>query len=633
MFNKFSSYFFRQKTKIFTSGKTFFTNTSKRNILKYATLGSLATFSAFQISNNLQIPQSLNPENFPQIPSIQAEEIQLSRVMVGNVSDLQPGQMKEVQVGPDPKKDTVVIANVEGTIYCVGSKCSHFGAPMAQGMLFGERVFCPWHLASFSVITGQPDFGPVFKALPTYTVEIENGKIFVNVPKSSPSSSIDVGMVDFEKVGSCSNQRFVIVGAGPAGLSAAETLRQSGFTGKITMVNKEGHLPYDRTIISKYLYGAKADGLKVRDKDFFSANQIEIMNDEVVGLDAGNKKLNLKNSGNLSFDKVLIATGLRPKPHQSFPYKEGGNVFYVRGADDARNLQKFVDSNSEPKNVVVIGGGFIGVESASTTKQKFKNANVSLVTRSEIQSKSLGNRVGAIWRNLSEKNGVNFRLNSGVKSVSRNSEGNVTSVTLLNGDVLPADMVIVGVGSLPNTDFLKNTGLKIQSSGKLRVNSFLKVSKDVYAAGDVISFYSELSQMDVNSEHYSEAICQGSHAAWNMLTKMVPYKTIPFYWTRAFNKSLAVLGNPRADMDVVVRGKPEEFNFIAYYVGKTGRIEGAAGMGYNKELIAMNQAMRLNIPLLAQNVVDPEYNWESLYNQIVTSKAPCKCQRKCNNES
>ena len=588
MFNRFSSFFFKQKSKFISFGSSIFKTTPRNKLLGSLVILGTGHLTIKNLSSNDGIENILDHTKINllnQIQTVQADEVELSRVMVGNAEDLQPGQMKEVQVGPDPKKDTVLIANVDGKIHCVGSKCSHFGAPMAQGMLFGERVFCPWHLASFSVITGYPDFGPVFKALPVYKVEIEDGKIYVNVPKKNPSLSTDVGMVNLTEAAKCENKKFVIVGAGPAGLAAAETLRQSGFTGKITIVNKEGHLPYDRTIVTKFLYGAKADGLKVRDKAFFEANQIEIINDEVVGIDVKQHNVSLKDSGNLDYDKVLITTGLRPRPHPQLPYQSGGNVFYVRGADDACNIQKFVESGSSPKNIVVIGGGFIGVESAATSKQKFKDANVSLVCRSDLHKSSLGNTVGSIWKNLSENNGVNFHMNSGVKAVNRNSKGDVTSVTLKNGDEIPADMVIVGIGSLPNTDFLKNSDIKLTEDGKVSPNSFLRAGKDVFAAGDIIEFYSPQINSRVSSEHYTEAISQGSFAAWNMLEKYIPYETVPFFWTRAFNKSMAVLGNVSGDLKVIVKGKPKEFNFIAYYVNNSGKIVGAAGMGHNKELI------------------------------------------------
>ena len=583
----------------------------------------------FNIGDRLSLLDSLSTRN---ALTVGANSVELTRVLVCNVEDLLPGQMKEVQVGPDKKKDTVLIANVNGSIHCVGSKCTHFGAPMAQGMLLGERVFCPWHLASFSVITGYPDFGPVFKALPVYKVEIEDGKIYVNVPKKAPSVPIDVGMVDFSKIGKCENKRFVIVGAGPAGLAAAETLRQSGFTGKITMVNKEGHLPYDRTIVSKFLYGAKAEKLQVRDNSFFENNQIDVVSDEVVGIDVNGHEVSLKSSGTLKYDKVLITTGLRPRPHPSLPYKPDGNVFYVRGANDAASIQNFIASGDEPKNVVVVGGGFISLESAATTKQKFKNANVSVVSRSEVHSKSLGDEVGRIWKSLSEKNGVSFHTNSSIKQVKHDSQGRVNSIVLKNGDELPADLVIVGVGSLPNTDFLRDAPLSFTSGGKVIPNSFLRAGKDLFVAGDITQVFSNLKDDFLNNEHYSEAISQGSNAAWNMLGKMIPYKTVPFFWTRAFNKSLAGVGQVSGDLNVIVKGKPDEFNFIAYYVDEGGIVRGAAGMGHNKELIAINQAMRLKMSLLAQDMIDPGFSWEVLYSRIRDLKEPCKCERKCNNE-
>ena len=349
----------------------------------------------------------------------------LQTIEACSVSDLAPGQMKEIVVGPDPKKDTVVLANVDGEFHCVGSKCSHFGAPLAKGILFGDRVFCPWHLASFSVITGFPDFGPVFDGLPVYKTEVKNGKVFITVPTSRPSTPLAVPTVNWNTQSACSNEHFVIVGGGPAGMAAAETLRQSGFTGRITMVSKEAALPYDRTILSKNLFGVTADKIKIRDQKYFDDNQIERVNALANGLDTKSRTVTLQNGQSLKYDKVLIATGLRPNPHSNFS-KQSKNVFYLREATDNVRIQGYFGGlESTPRNIVVIGGGFVGFETAGAVKSKYKEANVTVVTRSHVYSGSLGKDVGQIFQTFAEKNGVQFKTDETVKSVKYNAQGKV----------------------------------------------------------------------------------------------------------------------------------------------------------------------------------------------------------------
>ena len=635
MFNKNWSKWFRQSRRFFSSAKrdTYWNNPNflrnARIIASATVLGSIS-YPLLKDSSMFGLRERLNPNNF----KVFASQIEIKRILACELEDLQPGQMKEIQVGPNPKTDTVLIANVDGEIFCVGSKCSHYGAPLAQGMLFGERVFCPWHLASFSVKTGYPDFGPVFSALRVYKTEVTDGNIYVHVPEKEPSKFTDVGMVDLENVETCSNERMVVIGAGPAGLAAVETLRQSGFTGKITMINKEGYLPYDRTVLTKNMFGASASRLKVRDAEFFRRNKIFMVNDTAVEIDLKSKEIKLEKNDSVQYDQVLIVTGLRPRKLPDLVGENTQNVFYFRQADDTTNIQNYCTNlEEEPKNIMVLGGRFIGVESASSLKTKYKTANVNLVTRRDIYSNSLGPEIAPIWRKHSENNGVNFLLNQSITKVNKNSDNKVISVTLSTGQTIPTDLLFVAVGSQFNTDFLKDSGLNINSNGSMNVDSFLKAQKDVYVAGDISNVPYYLSGERIRSEHYTEAISQGSCAAWNMLGKFIPYETVPFFWTRAFNKSLACLGVFSGDDKVVIKGNPDKFNFIAYYFGKKGEFTGAVGMGHNKELIALNQAMRMDIVPTMSELVDPAFNWEVLYQQILDSGKKCACQRKCNNDS
>lgn len=210
--------------------------------------------------------------------------------------------------------------------------------------------------------------------------------------------------------------------------------------------------------------------------------------------------------------------------------------------------------------------------------------------------------------------------------------GQVTHIELRSGQTLPADAVFVATGSLPNTDWLQSSDIPLTKYGSIETDSFLKSDPHVFVAGDISSFPYRYLGQNLNSQHYSEAISQGSHAAWNMMGKYVPYQTVPFYWTRAFNKSLAFVGISCRDSEVVIKGEPAKLNFIAYYFDSLGRLTGAAGMGHNYDLIAINQAMRMGMRFRKEEVVAPDFDWKFLKERIAQSGKSCRCQRKCNME-
>jgi NADPH-dependent 2,4-dienoyl-CoA reductase/sulfur reductase-like enzyme len=198
------------------------------------------------------------------------------------------------------------------------------------------------------------------------------------------------------------------------------------------------------------------------------------------------------------------------------------------------------------KNIVVIGGSYIGVEAASSLKLGLKDAaNITVVSGgNQIYHNTVGSEVGRGLRVLSERNGVNFELGSRLASIESDEEGNAKTVVLENGKKLDADLVILGTGVTPNTWFLEG-GVALDADGGINADPFLRSTshKDVYAAGDIVSYPYFYTAERVRNEHISEAISTGSYAAKNMLGKMVPYDQVPFFWTRAFNKSISYVGN------------------------------------------------------------------------------------------
>lgn len=209
-------------------------------------------------------------------------------------------------------------------------------------------------------------------------------------------------------------------------------------------------------------------------------------------------------------------------------------------------------------------------------------------------------------------------------------KGNVTKVRLQDGKELDADLVITAIGVTPNTDFLK--GVALDKDGGLNADVFLRSTnqKDIFGAGDLVSYPYFAENTRIRVEHLSEAFNHGTYAAWNMLGKMIPYNGVPFFWTRQWNKAVACVGHISGGWDkLVIDGKTTDYNFAAYYF-KGGKIVGAAGMMRSKDLMAVNHAIKLNIPITADYFNGNVLDVERLKKELHAKSPKCHCSRAKN---
>ena len=211
-------------------------------------------------------------------------------ITVATTSEFSDGEMKQVSV----EGKEILLARVNGNFYAVGATCTHYGAPLVEGVLNGERLVCPWHHACFNITTGDLREPPAFDALPRYNVKIVNEHVVVRVPvdasdRRTPSMARRDGKDE---------RLFVIAGGGAAGYTAAQTLREDGFTGRIVLISREDHLPYDRPNLSKeYLQGnAEPSWLPLRSRDFFAEHDIELIRGaEIKRIDAAKRTIEFIN--------------------------------------------------------------------------------------------------------------------------------------------------------------------------------------------------------------------------------------------------------------------------------------------------------------------------------------------------
>lgn len=312
------------------------------------------------------------------------------QLFLTDANELDDGQMKEVKYGTK-ENESILVVKYKGKLYAMSNYCPHFGAPLHTGILVDNLLKCPWHGASFDITTGQKEVSPSLNDLPLYEI-FENEKgYYVNIP-------IDLQNVKKSKVPPMSKRdpndkrKFLIIGGGPAALSASESLRQSGYTGEIIMLSKDEYVPYDRTILSKFI-PKDMSKIQLRSPEFLKEYDIDIKNKaNVVTLDNKNKKVILEDGSEYTYDKLLLATGATPaKPKITGIDKK--HVFTLRTYDDIQNISEM---GSKSKDIVLIGGNFIGMESASNLKKAFKTANVTIIEMNQTPFyASLGKEVGS----------------------------------------------------------------------------------------------------------------------------------------------------------------------------------------------------------------------------------------------
>lgn len=374
----------------------------------------------------------------------------------------------------------------------------------------------------------------------------------------------------------------LIVGASAAGLSVAENLRRGGFTGQLTMIGDEHHLPYDRPPLSKeVLSGLWPDAkTQFRGRSTFSELDIDLrLGAGAERVDGSARIVTCSDGTQIAYDDLVIATGVRPRP---LPGTEGlQGVHVLRTRDDAQRLRSAL--RGRPR-LVIVGAGFLGAEVASVARTA--GADVTLVSDIDSPlSDVLGTELGGLLLRAHTDHGVH--LKTGVKVVAVTHHDNrVTGVELADGSTLPADAVLVAIGSIPNTEWLAGSGIPIGNG--VICDEFCSAQPGVWAAGDVASWHHVELDERLRLEHRTNAAEQGIAVARNILAadSPTPFTPVPYIWSDQYDLKLQIYGQTRgADAFAVIDGDLTDGRFVAVY-GKHGNVRGAVGAGMIRPLRA-----------------------------------------------
>ncbi|UVE58621.1 FAD-dependent oxidoreductase [Burkholderia sp. EMB26] len=465
------------------------------------------------------------------------------------LDDLADGAMIEGHVG-----DAAVLLVRRGDeLFAVGAQCPHYGGPLAEGLLVGDTIRCPWHHAAFCLRTGAMERAPALDGLPCWRVERRDGRAVVvdARPAAVPPALKAAGLP----------ASVVIVGGGAAAIAAAVTLRQEGYPHAITLLSADADPPYDRPNLSKdYLAGtAQADWLPLRAPSFYAEQRIDVRcNTRVTRIDPAQRSVELADGGRVDYGALLLATGAEPNK-LNVPGADLPHVCTLRSRADCDAL---IGKLKTARRCVVVGASFIGLEAAAALRTRGLDVHV-VAPDPHPMGRVLGDALGDTIKALHEAHGVVFHLGATPARIGPDS------VTLSSGDVLPADVVLVGIGVHPNVELAQDAGLAVERG--VTVDRFLQTSAPgIYAAGDIARWPDPLTGQRIRVEHWVVAERQGIVAARNLLGQQRPFDAVPFFWSQHYDLTLRYVGHAEQWERVEIEGDLGAHDCsIAYWRGNT----------------------------------------------------------------
>ena len=480
-------------------------------------------------------------------------------------------------IGGHVGDESVLLARRGQEIFAIGATCSHYGGPLAEGLMVGDAVHCPWHHARFSLRTGEAIAAPAFNPMPCWRVETRDGKAFVRekIDRSAQRKASARGPAGRHP------GRVVIVGGGAAGFAAAEMLRREGFGGSLTMISSDEAAPYDRPNCSKdHLAGnAPEDWMPLRPSEWYEEQNIDIRLDtQATAIDPKARQVTLATGDTLPFDSLLLATGAEPI-RLDIPGAALRHVHVLRSLADSRAI---IAAAKQARRAVVIGASFIGLEVAASLRAREIEVHVVAPEQRPLE-RVLGREYGDFIRSIHEEHGVIFHLGQTASAIETNG------VTLKGGATLPADLVVVGIGVRPRIELAERAGLEINRG--VVVDEWLETSvPGIFAAGDIARWPDPHTGESLRIEHWVVAERQGQTAARNILGQRQKFSDVPFFWSQHYDIPIAYAGHAEKWDDLEIEGDIKAGDSLVRY-RRQGKVLAVASIFRDIENLKAEAAM------------------------------------------
>jgi apoptosis-inducing factor 3 len=463
-----------------------------------------------------------------------------------SLSKLPAGKMLPGQVDGEE----VLLVHKGNKFFAVGAHCTHYGGPLAEGLLVGDTVRCPWHHACFGLSSGEALRAPALDPLPCWKVEKVGQKIFVR--EKLPAAATKRASAKSPKL----PESVVIIGGGAAGLAAADMLRREGYDRPLTILSADDSPPCDRPNLSKdFLAGtAQEEWIPLRPPGYYTDRKIDLLlGSRVASLDVKAKKVQLENGKIFPFGSLLLATGADPV-RLNIEGATDSQIHYLRTFADS---QAIIAKTANAKRVLVVGASFIALEVAASLRKRNIGVHVVAPDNHPLEH-VLGPKLGARVQKLHESHGVVFHFGTTVKRIDGNK------ITLDNRKTLTADFLVLGVGVRPSIALAEKAGLKMDRG--ITVNKYLETSAPgIFAAGDIARWPDPHSGEKIRAEHWVVAERQGQTAAKNILGQRQPFDAVPFFWSQHYDTAINYIGHAERWDTVKIDGSLAKLNCSVSY--------------------------------------------------------------------
>ena len=482
--------------------------------------------------------------------------------------------------------EPVILVRQGDHVFATGAVCTHYGGPLAEGLVVGETIRCPWHHARFDLRTGEAAGAPALNPVSCFNV-VRHGDM-LTLGEKKPA--------DFRVPCKLHPSSIVIVGAGAAGAACVDMLRAKGYSRPITLAGDEEPGPVDRPNLSKdYLAGtASEDWIPLRTREYYESIHVDLItNDPAIRIKPADNQVFMRSGRTLSYGALLLATGAEPRSLDI----EGASLPHVYKLRTLADSNAIIARAQQARKCAVIGCGFIGLEVAASLRHR--GLEVSVIAQDAIPlGKIFGPEFGSFIQRLHEQHGVRFLMNTASRAIRADR------VELSDGHSVEADLVILGVGVSPRTALAEAAGIKTNNG--VIVDEMLQTSSaNVFAAGDMARYPEPVSGEPTRIEHWVVAERQGQAAARSMLGIGGAYRDTPFFWSQHYDIAIAYVGYAASWETCEVKGDLEKQDACAIYRRK-GKVVAVATIGRDRLSLRVEAAMEQNDPQALDSILQEQ---------------------------